>query len=161
MSPFEEIYSENYHKMHRVAIKILGDNDNACDIVQEIFLYLFERLNNGIEILNISGWLYKATVNKCMDNLRTKKRFHSIDSASHVIVDVEFPDKEEAIAAVNLAMKKLNPREKVLLVLYSEGLSYKDISESTGMKFSSIGKSLSRSLDKLEKELKNNHYEMY
>lgn len=147
--------------MHRVALKILGDNDNASDIVQEIFLFLIGRLNNGPEILNLNGWLYKATINKCMDNLRTRKKFQSIDSAYDAIIDVELPDKEEAVKAVNAAINKLKSKEKILLVLYSEGLSYKEISETTGMKFTSVGKSLSRSLDKLEKELKNNHYEMY
>jgi len=46
-------------------------------------------------------------------------------------------------------------------VLYSEGLSYREISDATGIKSSSIGKTLSRTLEKLEKELINQKYELY
>ena len=62
---------------------------------------------------------------------------------------------------ISLAVSKLNSQEKILATVYSEGLSYKEIAEVTGIKFSSIGKMLSRTLKKMEKELKNQRYDLY
>jgi len=60
-----------------------------------------------------------------------------------------------------IAFSKLKPEEKLLATVYSEGLSYKEISEVTGIKFSSVGKTLSRTLKKMEIELKKQKYELY
>jgi len=58
-------------------------------------------------------------------------------------------------------MEKLKPQERFLVILYSEGLSYKEMAEVTEMKYSSVGKTLSRTLKKIEKELKYQYDELY
>ena len=79
--------------------------------------------------------------------------------------DLEIEDKQNDInemkTVILQALSKLNPQEKALAVLYSEGLSYQEMASVTGIKFSSIGKTLSRTLIKLEQELKKHRYEMY
>lgn len=161
MNRFEEIYNENYFRIFRVAQKMVGNRDNASDIVQEVFIYLFDRLENGIEILHLNTWLYRATINKSIDCLRKQKRFQPIESLKESIIDEELIERQETTAIVNKAISKLKPHEKIIVVLYSEGLSYKEIAEASGVKFSSIGKTLSRALEKLEIELKDQHYELY
>jgi RNA polymerase sigma-70 factor (ECF subfamily) len=161
LSTFEEIYAENYTRMFRVAQKMIGDKENASDIVQEVFINYFNKLNNGKIVLHLNTWLYRATLNKCIDHLRKQKRFQNLESLKDSIIEEELIEKQETTAAINCAISKLKHQEKVMVVLYSEGLSYKEIAEATGIKFNSIGKTLSRSLEKLEKELKNQHYELY
>ena len=158
---FEEIYSENYATMIRVASKMVGNRDDVSDIVQEVFINLLDKLNNGQVIHQPKSWLYRATYNKCVDNFRKQNRFRSVDSAQNYKVDDELLEKQESRNIIHQALSKLKPQEKALAVLYSEGLSYKEISEATGIKFSSIGKMLSRTLKKLEKELNNRSYELY
>ena len=161
LNTFDEIYADNYKTMFRVAKKMVGNYDDASDIVQEVFIYLFDKLNNGNQILHPKSWLYRATTNKCYDNLRRQKRFQSIEILSDHKNEDENIATQEMKAAINFMLSKLNPQEKVLAVLYSEGLSYKELSETTGIKFTSIGKMLSRALKKLEKEFKYQHYELY
>ncbi len=48
----------------------------------------------------------------------------------------------------------------MLAVLYSEGLSYKELAQATGINLSSVGKMLSRTLKKLGEELKDQGYEL-
>jgi DNA-directed RNA polymerase specialized sigma24 family protein len=62
---------------------------------------------------------------------------------------------------MDLAISKLKPQEKILAAFYSEGLSYKELAEVTGIRYSSMGKVISRTLKKIEKELRNQHYELY
>lgn len=58
-------------------------------------------------------------------------------------------------------MNQLQPTERALLLLYCEDFSYKEIAESTGIRFTSVGKTLARTLAKMEKILKQQDYEMY
>lgn len=140
---------------------MVGDSDDVSDIVQEVFIYLFDKLKNGNVIHHPKSWLYRATFNKCIDNYRKQKRFQSIDTIQDYKSENEPLEKQEASTIINLALLKLRPQEKMLAVLYSEGLSYKEIAEATGIKYSSIGKMLSRTLKKLEKEFKIHQYELY
>ncbi len=146
--------------MFRVARKMLGDHDAVPDILQEIFMDLYGKLNNGHEIHNPKSWLYKATCNKCVDNLRKRKRYQSIESVYDLKTETETAEKQDMKGIINLAMCMLKPKEKSLVVLYSEGLTYKEIAESTGIRFTSVGKMLSRTLKKMENEFKKMGYEL-
>jgi RNA polymerase sigma-70 factor (ECF subfamily) len=147
--------------MFRVATNMVGDTDDVSDIVQEIFIDFFNKLNNGNIIHYPKSWLYQATINKCVDTLRNKKRFQNLDSIAEYKSDPGIIEDQEMKDAITFAISKLKPQEKILATVYSEGLSYKEIAEVTGIKFSSIGKMLSRTLKKMEKELKNQRYELY
>lgn len=161
MNTFDEIYADNYKTMFRVAKKMVGNCDDASDIVQDVFIYLFDKLNSGSQVHHPKSWLYRATTNKCYDNLRRQTRFQSLETLCDRKNEDENMETQEMKAAINFVLSKLNPQEKVLAVLYSEGLSYKELAETTGIKFTSIGKMLSRTLKKLEREFKDQHYELY
>ena len=160
MNAFEEIYAENSKTMFLVAKKMIGDRDDVSDIIQDVFMDLFNKLNNGNEIHHPKSWLYRATCNKCIDNLRKQKHIRSIESMEDCWIEQESAEKHEIRSAIKSAMEKLKPREKMLAVLYSEGLSYKEITEATGIKINSLGKMISRTLKKLELEFKNQGYEL-
>jgi len=147
--------------MFRVAKKMVGNCDDASDIVQEVFIYLFDKLSGGSLVHHPKSWLYRATANKCYDTLRRRNRFQNLDSLGDRKTDDHIIDNQDMKAIINVALSKLNPQEKVLAVLYSEGLSYKELAEATGIKFTSIGTMLSRTLKRLEKEFKNKQYELY
>jgi len=147
--------------MYRVAKKMVGDGDDVSDIVQEVFICLFDKLKNGDVIHNPKSWLYRVTSNKCVNHIRRQKRFQNIEFRQDNIIEDESLEKQEAKSIINFALSKLRYKERMIVVLYSEGLSYREISDATGIKFSSIGKTLSRTLEKLEKELINQKYELY
>ena len=147
--------------MYRVASRMVGNSEDVSDIIQEIFIDFFNKTNNGNIIHHPKSWLFRATINKCIDKQRSRKRFHNLDSLGEYKSEVGIVENQEMKDAIFLAISKLNPQEKILATLYSEGLSYKEIAEVTGIKFSSIGKMLSRTLKKMEKELKNQRYDLY
>lgn len=147
--------------MHRVAKRMVNDNEIVSDIVQDVFIYLYEKLNNGTEILYPKSWLYRVTSNKCIDFLRKQKKYQKIDFEKSSTLEDKSNEEEEIKAIIQSALNTLKPQEKALAVFYSEGLSYKEIAEATGIRFSSIGKKLSRTLKKLEQELKNQRHELY
>jgi RNA polymerase sigma-70 factor (ECF subfamily) len=160
LDSFEDIYVEYYPVMYGAARKMVGDTDDVADIVQEVFLQFFNNHRNGTVILHPKSWLYRVTLNKSIDHIRKNKRLLKFDEARES-APAEDTFEEERYRAIHAAIRKLKPKEKMLVVLYSENLTYREIAIASGVNFTSVGKMLSRTLKKLEKEMKNQGYEMY
>jgi len=161
LKTFEEIYAENYTRLYRVAVKMVGDKENASDIVQEVFIGLYERLSGGTAVLYLNTWLYRATLNKCFDCVNRQKKYSTLDSMPEGSAENDSIEKREKKVIIRKALSRLEPGERALLILYSEGFSYKEISDSTGIRFSSVGKTLARTLEKMENQLKVQRHELY
>jgi len=59
---FENTYKENYPKLFRIASKMVNDEDVASDIVQEIFVCFFEKMQKRAVILHPQSWLVRAVI---------------------------------------------------------------------------------------------------
>ncbi len=140
---------------------MVGNSDAARDIVHDVFVHYYNRETEGHLILYPSSWLYRVVVNKCTDFLNRARKFQTIMPSDIERSDDPDDMTELRITMVRKALSALNPHERALMALYSEGMSYKEIAESSGMRFSSVGKTLSRTLEKLENELKKQKYELY
>ena len=161
MKSFDKIYNDNYLLLYRVACKMVNDTDLAADIVQEVFIYLHERSQKGLVLKNPRSWLSKAVYNKSIDHLRKPKRKVGLKNIEKQFTEDRTIEKQETTNAVRKALGKLKHNEKILAILYSEGFSYKEMAAITGIKFSSIGNTLSRTLTKLRKELTTQGYELH
>ena len=145
--------------MYRIALKMLRDKDIASDVLQDVFIAFFEVVRNGKEILNTKSYLLRATLNKCIDcsarGLRHEKIQRNYDQPSE-----KYEEGEDDREVIRIALNAMNGEDRKLLVLYSEGYSYKEIAEISGMKFSSVGKTLSRALKKMKEVINKLDYEM-
>jgi len=145
--------------MSCIAMKMVDDRDVVNDIVQEVFIYYFEKLQSGLAVHYLPSWLIRATINKCTDYLSQRKKHTQLSTANDLATDEETFDSTSDI--LRQAITKLKPVEMKLIILYSEGYSYKEIAQIAEINFSSVGKTLSRTLHKLKEILKRLNYEMY
>lgn len=149
LNNFKDTYNTYYKLVYRLAFKFLGNHDNAADITQDVFMHLYSQLNQKGEVHNTKAWLYKVTSNLCITFLNKTKR---ITEQEYENPAADEADNEKNIEIVE-ALKKMNKKDRILLTLYSEDISYKKMAEITGIKFTSIGKTLSRALKKLKYEM--------
>lgn len=161
LSSFETTYKENYRDLFYVALKMTNDKDIVCDILQDVFSYYHKVSLNGHNIIKPKNWLMRATINKCIDYSKYKKRYTTLDSIKDVASTEKATDYKFDKEIINLALSKLKTKERTLAILYSEGYSYKEIAKISGIKLSSVGKSLSRVIQKLDEILKKMGHEMY
>jgi RNA polymerase sigma-70 factor (ECF subfamily) len=147
--------------MFCVAKNMINDRDAACDIIQDIFIYYHKTSQNGNTINNPNSWLMRATINKCIDYSKYRKKHLRLDSIEPILIIEDTSGKYPEKDIIRQALSRLKPKEKALAILYSEGMSYKEISDISGIKFSSVGKMLSRTIKKLEEILKKMGYEMH
>jgi len=159
LNNFDTIYKDHYQSMYYVALKMINDRDAVQDILQDVFIYYYKRSQNSYNIKEPKSWLMRATINKCIDYSRQQKKKTGVERLG--LVPDEEEEKKPDEEFIRKAMELLKPREKTLAILYSEGMSYKEISEMSGIKYSSVGKMLSRTIKKLDEILKKMGYEMY
>ena len=148
-SEFEHTYRCYYPKLFRIAVKILRDPENAKDVVQEVFTAYYFAMNNEKVIRDTKNWLVRSTINKGIDYKRKTARTITMESP---LPETNENSHDEASDILN-AIEHLNQKEQELVVLYSEGYSYKEIAEITERNYHSIGKTLSRILDKIKKHV--------
>jgi RNA polymerase sigma-70 factor (ECF subfamily) len=146
---FEKTYQSYYPKLFRIATKMLKASEDAKDVVQDVFTAYYFAMNNEKVIRDTKNWLVRSTINKGIDYKRKTARTITMESP---LTDTNESPHDE-VSDILDAIDHLNEKEQTLVVLYSEGYSYKEIAEITGRNYHSIGKTLSRILDKIKKHV--------
>ena len=87
-----ELYRLYHQAMYNTSLRIVGDPDDAEDVMQEAFLKAFAKLKSYREEVSFGAWLKRIVVNKALDFLRLKKERISIDEVG----EIEEPIDENA-----------------------------------------------------------------
>jgi len=165
MTEVTQIVKTHEGALLRYAARILRNEENARDTVQEAFIRFVRVRQQGKEkIQNVQAWLFRITRNLCLDQLRAKKRQLEISLdeevdgmpslAESLGSDKERPDKKvqlnEAMQMVRQQIMALDPRSREIVVLKLEqGRSYKEIAEIMNLKVGNVGFILHQAMKKL------------
>lgn len=135
------------------------------DVSQDTFLKLYQQMNKDeYQIENPKAWLYKVAANKSLNIINTTKRQREIEQELEFVSFSSSNPESRLISQENrLQIKKaisiLKPEHQILVFMYQDGLSYKEMSEATNIPFNSIGKTLWRSIDKISQLIKKNDHD--
>lgn len=69
-----QLYEQFRRPIHSYIYRLLGSQEDADDITQEVFIRVFTSWNGLYERDNLSAWLYRIATNLCVDVLRKRKR---------------------------------------------------------------------------------------
>lgn len=82
LADIEAAYRAHGHHVRRRAALILGDDGEAGEVLQEVFLSLVDHPEQFAARSSLATWLYRATVNRCLNRLRDQRtRARLIDAA--------------------------------------------------------------------------------
>lgn len=166
---FREFMAEHQPKVFNTAIGILQNHEEAEEITQDVFIEVYRKAHNFKGQSLISTWMYRITVNKCLDLLRSKKRkkrfafmtalFESqsaepvTDAGDFVHPGILAENKEKA-RYLFAVIEQLPDLQKTAFILSeTEGLSYREISEVMQTSVSSVESLLFRAKQNLRKML--------
>lgn len=145
-------------KLLRFATHFMKDEDEARDVVQDVFLKLWQKRSGLHEIENIEAFAMRMTRNRCLDVIRAGKMV-PIDAETDRKMKEESVDVHSQIELSETAgqIKKLIDRlpdlqRKVMLMRDIEQLSYDEIAEVTGLKVNAVRVNLSRARKKVRDE---------
>jgi len=158
----ESVVAEHEGGLLRYAARLLNCRSAAEDVVQSVFIKLFQAWTEGLRPSeHLKAWLYRVTHNEAVDHIRRESRLQDLHARHAVEQPAACPDgvncagPDEKRQEVLLHLGKLEPREQqVLLLRLEEGLSYKEIADVTGRTIGNVGNILHHAVQKLAVSLK-------
>ncbi|MET0625045.1 MAG: sigma-70 family RNA polymerase sigma factor [Pyrinomonadaceae bacterium] len=160
----DELMILSQGRVAATAWRMLGNEEDARDATQEVFLKAFKYLGSFKQERDFFAWLYGITVNVCRDLLRQRMRradrFGPLegDEGAGGLEAIAGPDdvEEAAIRAqeralVARALSRLTDRERAVIVLRDmEGLSAEEVSRITGSSAGTVRSQISSARAKIK-----------
>jgi len=150
---FEQIIRAHERLVLRTAQRMLANEEDAKDAAQEVFLRLYKRLSKFGDEHELVPWLYRVSINICLDRHRRKT------SASSDVCDLidDRSDPEAALAAaqrtamLHAALEKLSPKERAAIILRDlEGCSTTETASILGSSEATVRSQISTGRVKLK-----------
>ncbi len=161
---WEEIVREHSARVYRLAYRLTGNQHDAEDLTQEVFVRVFRSLSTYTPG-TFEGWLHRITTNLFLDQARRKQRIRmdsmgedgdrypageGLDSPErgyeHGNLDVD----------VQRALDDLPPEYRAAVVLCDiEGLSYEEIAVTLGIKLGTVRSRIHRARARLRVSLEH------
>ncbi|MBQ4347202.1 MAG: sigma-70 family RNA polymerase sigma factor [Firmicutes bacterium] len=167
-SAFEELITQSERMVYNIALRMMGSEQDALDMAQEAYIKAFRGIKRFDGKSNFSTWIYRITVNSCLDELRKRKSHETIlleEASAESLQYGRFSAAEEASPEesyarteqrerILCAMEKLSLEHKTAIVLRDiEGLSYDEIAAITESSQGTVKSRISRARFKLRELL--------
>lgn len=137
---FEHLYHKHEHALFLLALRATKSPEQASDIVQEVFLKLWEKRDTLGTIRDTEAWLYRITGNKLIDFLRKSAADHRLKTALWSKTQPELNQPEQILEArecnrnIDTAVKQLPPQRQLIYRLNrEEGMNYQEIADTLSL----------------------------
>ena len=154
---FERIFNENQALVYRVAYRVTGNNEDAEDVLQTLFLRLLRR-----EILpdmerNPKAYMHRAAINIALDIVKVRARSIASPNIEEQVTDRQ-PDRMPAFRVqdwLREALGELNPKAAEIFVLkHVEGYNNAEIAQMLGTSRGTVAVLLFRARSRLKKSVR-------
>ena len=163
VNDFEKLVTAYEKNVYSLALRMVGDPEDAADMTQETFIKAYRSLSSFRGDSKFSSWLYRIASNVCLDFLRSRSR-HPQVSLSTVDEDdratFELPDlsrnpeeqlmKKLSMEAVRRGLEQLPEQQRQILVLRElGGLSYAELAQTLGLEEGTVKSRIFRARKRL------------
>jgi RNA polymerase sigma-70 factor (ECF subfamily) len=143
------LYTEYYGLVHRICFRYTKNRDEAEDLAQEVFLKVHANFRSFEGNAQPSTWLYRVTVNHCLDHLRWRKRQGELMGAFADEMSDRQPQEAAADHPAKLLFRKLledldEGNKQVVMLRFEVGLTHEEIAEICGVSRVAITKRLAK-----------------
>jgi RNA polymerase sigma-70 factor (ECF subfamily) len=154
------------HKLYRFALRFLGNEDEAQDIVQEVFIRVWNGRDQMHEVQNWEAWCMRITKNLSLDRIRTltRKQTQPIEEGYMIMHSAPTPHEsaevQESMTRIAQIISSLPEKQRQVIHLRDiEGYSYNEICEIMELDMNQVKVSLFRARNTVrEKMTKINAY---
>ena len=135
---FESLYRTYAPTIHALARRMVGDEREAREVVQDIFVRAWERLASFRGESTLGTWLHRLAVNVVLETLRSARRdanrFTDDDVAAEPISGPTSDARLDARMDIDAALARLPAGARTVFVLHDiEGYSHEEIATITGL----------------------------
>lgn len=165
---FGELVVRYQNKIYTLCVRTIGDRDEGADLAQEAFFKAWQAISSFQGESSFSTWLYRLTINVCLDAMRKRSRRQSIDGAISLDDDeqtwqepADFSqepqqrlEKLELQDAVERGLQELPEHHRRPLILREiSGLSYQEIAKVLDLDLGTVKSRIARARLHLRKIL--------
>jgi RNA polymerase sigma-70 factor, ECF subfamily len=164
---FKSFLEDHQGVIAKVARAYTSTTDDFQDLVQEILLQLWRSLPSFEQRSSASTWMYRVALNTA---LLWRRNARNRSGCRQPVFDIgEIPaggadsagqaEDRELIERMYAAIQQLTPSDTALVLLYLDGLSYRQMAEVLGLTESNVGVKLNRAKKELSQLMKDAGHE--
>jgi RNA polymerase sigma-70 factor, ECF subfamily len=131
---FETIYHATSPAVFAICRRMTGDDREARELVQDVFVRAWERLGTFRGESAITTWLHRLTVNRVLESLRSSRRHAELIEGDEFadVIGLE-SDQLDFRLDFDTALARLPSGARTVLVMHLEGFSHDEIARLTGI----------------------------
>ena len=167
---FQTLYEAHKNKVYNLALQYVQNKEEAEEITQDVFMVIYKKMDAFRHEAEVSTWIYRITINKSIDHLRTRQRKQKLVSLLQVIgirpdemdpPDFDHPgvklEQKERMQEIFKAINALPERQKTVLLLNKiEKVPLSEIALIMDLSPKAVESLLMRAKAGLENKLKEN-----
>lgn len=169
---FQELYKTYSKQVYNLALHYVQNIEEAEEITQDVFVSIHQSLESFQNKSTLSTWIYRITINKCLDFIKSKSRRNRIAFLTSLFSnnkqDVRFylpnfdhpgvlMEQKEAIKKIFECINTLLPNQKTVLILSKiEKKNHQEVAEIMGLSIKAVESLLQRAKQNLANKLKQN-----
>ncbi|HVD61910.1 MAG TPA: sigma-70 family RNA polymerase sigma factor [Gemmatimonadaceae bacterium] len=149
----EELVNRFHRSVYNVALRMLGNVQDAEDVTQTVFGNAFSALDSYDPKYRFFSWIYRMTFNESLNTLKRRRDVVSID-ASFDVAGSDSESSAEAEETVGKALMELKPDDRAVVVLrHFVSFSYEEISDVLGIPVKTVKSRLFTARERLRQSL--------
>lgn len=155
---FEELYNSYREPAIRFCNSILKDIEESENIIQEVFIKIWNRRSTINPELNFTSYLFTIIKNRVFDHLKEMKKNEFLREKfwdkvlKYKVIDIEV--EEERFAKVKRAVENLSEKRKEIIKLnYEEGKSYEEIANQLNISKNTVKNQLVKAKQVIRRQL--------
>ena len=161
---FRLLLKKYQQKIYWHVRRMVIDDDDADDVVQDIFVKVWKNLGNFREDSQLYTWLYRIATNECITFLNKKKQKQNVslddDTTAYLaetLADGNYFNGDKAQMKLQQALLTLPEKQKLVFNMkYFEDMKYEEISEVLGTSVGALKASYHLAVKKIEAFFNNN-----
>ena len=151
----DELVNRYHRSVFNVALRMLGNVQDAEDVTQTVFGNAFAALDSYDPGYRFFSWIYRMTVNESLNTINRRRDVVSLDGSFDVAApDVLSDSAAEAEVRVGRALMELKPDDRAVVVLkHFVSFSYEEISDVLDVPVKTVKSRLFTARDRLRQSL--------
>jgi RNA polymerase sigma-70 factor (ECF subfamily) len=157
---YTRLFDIYFKQLHRFAVSFIGDHDTANDIVQLVFISLYENAFRLSPEINLSSWLFISVRNRCLNFLRDRdvevrnklsylQNYEETDS-------LEYYDDTELLDKIRDIIDEMPEKCREICELrFYQNMKQQDIAEQLSISTNTVKVQIHRAVQKIRKVLES------